>query len=441
MKKRSEHALDRLFGLRPEERGLVLRAASVYALILTANYMLRPLRDALGISGGADKLPWLFTATFVGMLIAAPLIGWASARLGRARLIQAVYGVCALVLTGLWLGLQFGPRLWTSYGFFVWISIFNLIAVSMLWSVLTDRMRTAEASRLFGLVAFGGSVGALVGPSIAALVATFLVADHLLLIAALMLLIALVVGRPLWQSTAEHALPGDGEPLGGGPFEGLQQILKTPALAGLCVYLLLMTTTSTVVYFEQETLIERSFHDDSSRTAVLAGLDIAVNTLSLAAQALLTGRLLHRLGLAFALTSLPLITALGLSALGFAPVLAVLVGLQVIRRATNYALAKPAREVLFTALPRSTRYKAKSLIDTVVYRGGDALAGWAFAGLSALGLGLGAIAGLTAPLALAWMVIGWRLGTITKTSKPTPDPEEKPRNRSVTSPEACLKKD
>ena len=393
---RRPSALARLLDLRPGERALVLRAGGVYALVLTANYMLRPLRDALALTGGSSKLPWLFTATFVGVLIAAPLIGWAAARLGRARLVEVVYGVCALVLVGLWGALGFGPRVLASQAFFVWISIFNLIAVSMLWSVLADRLRTADAGRLFGLIAFGGSLGAIVGPTVA----------------------ALVVGRPLWGARrgpdADDGERGDeameDAPIGGSAWEGFVQVLRSPALAGICLYLLLMTTTATVVYFEQELIIERTFADDAARTTALAGIDLAVNVLSLSAQALLTGRIIRRFGLGVALAALPLVTAVGLGLLGLMPALAIVAGLQIVRRASNYALAKPAREVLFTAVPRSARYKAKSMIDTVIYRGGDALAGWAFTGLGALGLGLGAIAWITAPLALLWTGLGWRLG-------------------------------
>ncbi|MCB9704090.1 MAG: MFS transporter [Myxococcales bacterium] len=398
-------ALDRLVGLEPDERGFLLRVIVVYGLVLTAYYMLRPLRDALALVGGSGRLPWLFTATFVGMLLAAPLLGWAAARLGRARLIPAVYGVCALVLVGLWIALAVGPREAATAAFFVWISIFNLVAVSLLWSVVVDRLKTAQASRLVGLVAFGGSLGAIVGPALAALVATYLVAEHLLLVAALLLVVTLVVGAPLWAADR-----GEGEPLGGGPLEGFGQLVRSPLLVGISLYLLLMTSTSTVVYFAQATILERSVAGDGERTTVLAAIDLAVNVLALATQGLFTGRLLRRFGLALPLASLPVVSALGLGVLGAAPTLAVVAVLQVLRRALGYAVAKPAREVLFTALPRSARYKAKGLIDTVVYRGGDAAAGWAFAGLGALGLGLGAIAWVCAPLALLWALLGWRLG-------------------------------
>ncbi|MCB9567023.1 MAG: MFS transporter [Myxococcales bacterium] len=398
-------ALDRLVGLEPDERGFLLRVIVVYGLVLTAYYMLRPLRDALALVGGSGRLPWLFTATFVGMLLAAPLLGWAAARLGRARLIPAVYGVCALVLVGLWIALAVGPREAATAAFFVWISIFNLVAVSLLWSVVVDRLKTAQASRLVGLVAFGGSLrgdrraGAR-GPG------CDLPGRR-----------APPPGRgapprrhPRGRRAALGRRSGRGGAPRGGPLEGFGQLVRSPLLVGISLYLLLMTSTSTVVYFAQATILERSVTGDGERTTVLAAIDLAVNVLALATQGLFTGRLLRRFGLALPLASLPVVSALGLGVLGAAPTLAVVAVLQVLRRALGYAVAKPAREVLFTALPRSARYKAKGLIDTVVYRGGDAAAGWACAGLGALGLGLGAIAWVCAPLALLWALLGWRLG-------------------------------
>lgn len=404
--------VDRITGLRPEERSRVWRGALVYFILMTAYYALRPARDAFGISGGSRALPWLFTATFVSVLVVTPIYGWAASKFGRTKLIPIVYRLCAVVLVLFFGAMNLGYKLEAGYAFFVWISVFNLFAISLLWSVMSDSFDEPDARRVFGVVAFGGSVGALLGPTIAAATAELLSAPYLLLFAAVLLEVGIVLGRPLW------AMPGgnvetptaSSEPLGGSAFEGFAQVLRSRQLQSICLYLLLMTTVSTVAYFEQGHILEAAFDDDERRTTVLAGIDIAVNAITMVCQAVFTGRILKRFGVTAALTILPLVCALGLAGLAAAPVLIVLAAFQILRRTTNYAMSKPAREVLYTAVTRSERYKAKAFVDTVVYRGGDALAGWAFAGLLGLGLGLSGIALASVPVAVLWVASGLWLG-------------------------------
>ncbi|MEZ4451625.1 MAG: hypothetical protein R3B09_19290 [Nannocystaceae bacterium] len=392
----------------PGERSLVLRAATAQALVMGATTMLRPLRDALAAGGGQARLPWLFTASFLGVVIAAPLIAHAAARLGRARLVGVIYGVSALVLVALWIGLQGPARGRFAELFFVWISVFNLVTVSLLWSVLVDRLGPGAASRLFGLIAIGASAGAILGPAIAAAVATTLGADALLLIAAGCLALLVPVLGPLLRG-------GDGgEALGGSAFDGIRQLARSPRLLRIAAYVALMSGTATVLYFEQEAIVAARFVDDDARTAALAGVELAVNALALLLQGLCTGPWLTRLGLRSALVLLPLVSAAGLGLVGAAPAWWALVVAQVSRRTADYALARPAREVLFTAVDRSARYKAKGIIDTVVYRGGDALVGWGFLALSGLGLGLGGIAWAALPLVALWGLVGWHLGGPTR---------------------------
>lgn len=394
----------------PGERAFVVRAAMAQALVMGATTMLRPLRDALAAGGGAGRLPWLFTASFLGAVVAAPLCAHAAARLGRARLLLVIYGACALVLVGLWIGLQGPARPLFAEIFFVWISVFNLVTVSLLWSVIVDRLGPGAASRLFGLIAIGASAGALIGPGVAAVIAATVGADPLLLIAAGLLVLLGPVVLPI---VGGEAAGGDAG-LGGSPWEGLRQLLRSRRLLLIAAYVGLMSGTATVIYFEQEAIVARRFADDDARTAALAGIELAVNALALVLQGLCTGPWLTRLGLRSALTILPVCTALGLIALGASPVWLVLVIVQVSRRTADYALARPAREVLFTGVDRSARYKAKGLIDTVVYRGGDVLVGWGFLGLTGLGLGLGAIAAAAVPLTALWAHVGWRLGSPTR---------------------------
>jgi AAA family ATP:ADP antiporter len=414
--------LHRIADLRPGEGPRVLFAALWCGCLLTANAGLHPLRDAMGVAGGVDNLQWLFTATFLVMLAAVPLFGLAVAKLGRARLVPWVHRVLAgqaLVFFALmqgWLGEGPAIELWTARVFFVWTSVFNLFAVSLFWSVMADLFDGGDAKRLFGLISVGASIGALLGPLIGGALALWADPSLLLLLVALALELALGCLRALHATHATHPSASvpvaseSGEAIGGSPFAGIAELLRSPALLSICAYVLLMTASSTVVYFVQARIVEREFLDPDARTAAFASIDFAVNALTLILQGLVAGRSIRRFGLGVTLAVLPLVTLIGLLALALAPVLATLIAMQVVRRACQYGLAKPAREVLFTTVDRSQRYKAKSLIDTVVYRGGDALTGWAFAGLAALGLGLGSIALVFAPLAAGWIGVGLWLG-------------------------------
>ena len=409
-------------GIAPSERRGVLRAATVQFLLLTALYSLRPLRDALGVSGGSERLPWLFTATFLGMLALTPLFGVAASRLGRGRLVSVVYRGCAVVLVALYGGLMWGPHVWSSWIFFVWISIFNMFAMSLFWSVMSDRTPKDAAKRLFGPIFAGASLGAILGPSIAAAVAKWLDPALLLLVAAVLLELAFQAGRPLWNEVVVKQ--GDptsdpAPPLGGRFYDGLLEILRIPRLQAICLYLVFMTAASTVVYLEQGRLIEHELSTASERTVFLAGIDLAVNVLALIGQAFIAPRVLARFGLSVALIVLPLTCVIGFVAFGVWPGLAVLALFQVARRASDYGLSKPAREVLFTDIDRSARYKAKNLIDTVVYRGSDAFTSWVFTALAIAGLGSAGIAFAMVPFALGWAWLARWLGKSRPDSTPS----------------------
>lgn len=401
----------------------MLLAAIWFCCLLTTNYTLRPLRDAMGVAGGVDRLHWLFTATFLVMLAAVPAYGLAVARHGRWRLVPLVHRFFALNLILFFALMQgwldgVGPsevvRVWTARAFFVWQSVFNLFVISLFWSVMADLFSGSDARRLFGLISLGGSVGAIAGPTIGGALSLWLDPHLLPLVAATLLELSLwamrsMRSRALADGAIGHASTDDAA-IGGSALAAFPEIVRSPKLLGICAYVLLLTMSSTSLYFIQAHVIEANFTDDGTRTAVFAGIDLSVNVLSVLAQALLTGRLIQRLGLGRSLAVLPLACVVGFALLSIVPVLATLVGFQIARRVVDYAIARPAREVLYTAVDRSERYKAKSAIDTVVYRGGDALMGWLFAGLQALGLGLGAIAMLSVPLAGVWAIVGAWLG-------------------------------
>ncbi|MDO8959833.1 MAG: hypothetical protein Q7U85_08880 [Rhodocyclaceae bacterium] len=400
--------------LEPGEGVAVAWAFAYFFLLLASYYILRPLRDEMGIAGGIAKLPWLFTGTFVAMLAAVPLFGFITARLPRQRFLPLVYGFFILNLLLFHAAFQIeGWREVMARTFFIWASVFNLFVVSVFWSFMVDLFSSAQGKRLFGLIAAGGTAGAITGPSLTALLVVPVGPVNLLLLSALLLAGAVLCIRRLsrWsEQKASAPAHQRQEPLGGSIFAGLTLIVRSPYLLGVALFMLLFTTLATFLYFEQAHIVAQSFSNSVERTRFFALLDLAVNTLTVLTQVLITSRLLTRLGVAGALALVPLLSAFGFALLALTPVLAALAGFQVLRRAGEYAITRPARELLYTVVDRETKYKAKNALDTVVYRGGDALAGWLFAGLKSLGLGLAAIAWLAVPLALAWAVVALWLG-------------------------------
>ena len=406
-------ALTRLAGATPAERRVTLVAFAYFFCLLCSYYLLRPVRDAMGIAAGLDNLPWLFTGTFAAMLALVPLFGWVSGRFPRRQLIPLVYLFFGAVLVLFYLAFSLlDAYAAVAAGFFVWLSVFNLFVVSVFWSFMADLFTSDQAKRLFGFIAAGGSAGALAGPAIATLLAPVVGTLALLLVSVGFLGLALLCVLTLNRRGGFRAEAGEAPEgaLGKGVWHGLTLVLGSRHLLGICLFIWFYTLLSTILYFEQAHLVEAALEDGDRRTALFAAIDLAVNTLTVFVQLFVTGRLMQRFGLATALASVPVLLAVGFLLLGGAPVLAVLVPLQVLRRSGNYAVTRPAREVLFTAVDRESRYRAKNFIDTVVYRGGDALSGWLFALLMKLGLGLGGIAWLAVPLSLLWALTGLALG-------------------------------
>ncbi len=399
--------------VEPRERTALLWSFLYFFCLLCGYYILRPVRDEMGVAGGVQNLPWVFTGTFVAMLAAVPLFGWCAARWPRRRLLPAVYlFFAANILVFFVLFRMVREPSVVARAFFIWVSVYNLFVVSVFWSFMVDLYRDAQARRLFGFIAAGGSLGAVSGPLVTAGLAPALGPVNLLPLTVALLLAAVFCIHRLahWADDLPGAAPAPGAALGGGMWEGYTLVARSPYLLAICLFILLFTMLSTFLYFEQAHIVRERFRDPGERTAVFASIDFAVNALTILTQLLVTGRLLTRLGVPVTLALVPLLTAAGFLALGAAPVLPVLVAFQIARRADDYALMRPGREILFTVVGRETKYKAKNFIDTVVYRGGDAVSGWAFAGLKALGLGLTAIAWLAVPLALAWAWLAYRLG-------------------------------
>ncbi len=389
-------------------------AFAYFFVLLAAYYVLRPVRDEMGVQAGLRALPWLFSATFAAMLVLVPLYGWLCARLPRARLLPAVYAFFALNLVVFWALLQSGTSARVlAPAFFVWVSVFNLFVVSVFWSFMADLFDARAAARLYGAIAAGGSCGAIAGPTISALAAAPLGAANLMLVAAALLGAAIVCIAQLGRWAARHPRAGEPRaeaPLGGSVLAGARAALSSPYLLAICGYLVCYTTLSTALYFQQIAIVGAEIADAAARTRLFATLDLATNSLTLVLQLLAFARRGALLGPAWMLALLPLVSIAGFAWLAAAPGLAALAVFTVARRACNFALSRPVREALYTVVTREERYKAKAFIDTVVYRGGDAVAAWLIGALRGLGLGFAAVSLAMLPVGAAWLGLAFFLG-------------------------------
>ncbi len=420
----AERWLGRGVAARPGEMRALLWSFAYFFCLLAGYYVLRPLRDEMGIAGGVRNLQWLFTATFIVMLAAVPVFGALVARLPRRRFIPLVYQFFVANLAIFWLLLTFDVgKVHVARVFFVWISVFNLFAVSVFWSFMADLFASEQGKRLFGFIAAGGSAGALLGPALTVGLAAPLGPVNLLFVAAMFLELAVLCAHRLESATAPSAnaptaasaAPALGThpvsaALGGGWLAGIAMALRSPYLAGIALWVSLLSLAGTFLYFQQANIVAAASDDPAVRTRIFAAIDLSIGLLTIIVQFFATGRLIGRFGVGRAAAALPLIFGLGFLALAFTPVLFVVVAFQAIQRTTNFAISNPAREVLFTVLEREEKYKAKNVIDIVVFRGADALSGWLFAVLRGAGLELSTISLASVPVTGVWLVLALALG-------------------------------
>jgi AAA family ATP:ADP antiporter len=398
-------AVEKWLNVQPGERTALLLGFALHFCVLASYYLVRPLRDALGLEGGAGQLQWLFTATFVVMLLMVPVFGALASRLPATRFVPLIYRVIAgsMLLFGLLIAGHIAP---VAVGrvFFVWISIYNLFIVSIFWSVLVDRFSSEQGRRLFGFIAAGGTLGTFVGPLLAAGMVSRLGPVALTVAAALLLEIAVRCYRALLSRTQSQSGSQvlDERRLGGSLFAGVTLILRSPYLLGLVAFMLLHTSAATLLYFEQGRIVAGSYADVGSRTQFFAVVDLLVSSLTLICQLLLTAPLIRLIGVGGALAALPLATVAAFAAMALAPVPTTVALAQGLRRAVEFAIVRPAREVLWTVVSREEKYKAKNVIETLVYRGGDAASGWLSTGLTAMGAGFALVSLFILPFAGVW---------------------------------------
>jgi ATP:ADP antiporter, AAA family len=411
----SRRGLSRLIVAEPHEVPAVLGGHLLFFLLFASYFMLRPVRETFGIAGGVDNLQWLYLGTFLATLVVVPIYGTLAKRMQRRRLLPATYIVSAMIMAGFGFGLMVDPdNVWTARAFYIWLSVFNLFVISIAWSLMADVFNADQGHRLFGQIAAGASLGGLTGPLLSGLLVEPLGHAGLLLLSTGLLLTTLIAARYLIGWRERHGRPEDPDNppearIGGSIWAGLTLILRSPYLLGISLFVLLLTSVSTFLYFEQARVVEATFPDRTAQTQVFSAIDFTVQTLTIFIQIFVTGRLTRRLGVTVLLAAVPLTMMFGFGLLALAATFPVLAFVMIVRRVGEYALVRPGREMLFTNVDAETKYKAKNAIDTFVYRGGDVIAAWANVGIIAIGTASAAavVGGL---ISAAWGVTGWLIG-------------------------------
>ena len=425
-----ETLLRRVVDVRDGETRAMLTSFVFFFFLLSSYFVLRPIRDEVAATSGVTKLPWLFAGTLTVTLIFNPFFSALVVRFPVRRVIPISYQFFVVNLLAFYAVLRFMSSaegstvdIWTGRAFFVWITVFALFNTSIFWCLMADSFRSEQAKRMFGFIGVGGTLGSIVGSAVTAELAPRIGTVNLLLVSVALLELAVftVVRFPIRQSGgARHVAPSprgamrdatrDQDVIGGSVWAGFTHVARSPYLLGICVFMVLFTIGSTFLYFEQSDIVGHLYASKAARTAILARLELAAQVLTVVTQVFFTGRIIRWLGLAAALALLPAMSIAGFGALGAMPAITVLAVFTVLRRASNFAITNPAMEVLFTVVKREDKYKAKNIIETFVYRGGDQIGAWTYAGLVAIGLGLSAISYAAIPLSVVWLALGLWLG-------------------------------
>jgi ATP:ADP antiporter, AAA family len=408
--------LRRIAGVEHHEIKVALTAFIYFFLLMTSYFILRPLRDTMGTIYGVAHLQELFTGTFLLSLVVAPIFAGLASRIRLANFLPWVYGFIAITLIVFYFLFRAVTNdRWIAAAFYVWVSTFNLLTISVFWSLMADIFSSDQAKRLFGFIAAGGTVGTICAPAFTILFVRALGTNNLLLIsaagfAATGFLVRLMerekrrlvaVDEDAQKTSLDHRL-------GGNPFDGFKLLFKSRYLLMIALFLLLMTWISTVIYFQLGDLISKDFVSREARTQAYASIDLATNSIAVLIQLFGTGRFIRRFGVTAGLLLNPVIMVVAFLAVIFSPVLIVLASIQVVRRFAEYAIAKPSRDMLFTAVDQQAKYKAKNVIDTVVYRFGDLTSSWLSAAV--LPYGVAGLAVFGVAISVVWFPIAYLLG-------------------------------
>ncbi len=418
--------LSRVAPIEPREVPAVVAAFCLFFCVFAGYFAVRPVRETIGTVLGKERVADLWVVTWIASLAIIPLYGYLVGKFRRSVFLPWIYGGIALALAIVGLVLKADEQnIAVGRFFYVFISVLNLFIVSVFWSFLLELFSSGQSKRLFGIIAAGGTAGALVGPVITDFAVAGIGNSGVLFLGAFMFLLTLIFQRALitiWkkdlatETAANAAASGSGSPVrgerpvGGNPFAGFVKVLSSPYLLSIALFVVLLATANTFLYFEQLRLVQEAFANTADRTRVFARLDWIVQSLTIICQIFLTGRIASKLGLTVLLVIVPIAMVGGFLALAATGTFMVLAIVFVARRVGEYAFVRPAREMLFSRLDTETKYKAKNVIDVPVYRGADALSAQVKTAIEAAGMGPGPVAIIGAGLAAAWALNGWYLG-------------------------------
>jgi AAA family ATP:ADP antiporter len=413
--------LAKVFGIQRGEFVAVAWSFAYFFFVLSSYYIIRPVREEMGVGSGPNTIPYLFIATFITMIFATSLFGWVASRYPRRAFLPWVYLFFIgnmLIFWGVFSQIRGagGDFVWLGRVFFVWVSIFNLFVVSVFWSFMADIYTREQGRRLFGLITSGGSVGALIGGIATSTLVTKIGFQNLLPISAAVLLAAVFcIGRLKDWVHHEHESEIDGtveskKPLGGSALAGITHLMSSKYFLAIALLSVIASLLGTALYMFRAELIETAILSPDARTQFFSNMNIAQNALALVAQMFLVKQVVTRFGIGRSLSLFPLASVIGFAVLAFEPTLMAVAVLDVVRRGLGFGFAKPSTDMLYSVVTPEEKYKTKNAIDTAVYRGGDVVGTWSIKILSILGMSMAAISVLMVPFAIVSAIVALWLG-------------------------------
>jgi AAA family ATP:ADP antiporter len=409
-----------VLGIEKREYAAVGWSFLYFFCVLSSYYMLRPIRESMAVGSGPNTIPWLFTATFIAMIIATPAFGWVTSRYPRRKFLPWVYLFFIVNILIIWAVFSIyidreQSHIWLGRVFFVWLSVFNLFVVSVFWSFMADIFTREQGRRLFGVMAAGGSFGGLIGGIVTSVLVVQIGFQNLFPFAAALLAMAIYCIKQLrrWVSAEQEqavSSAGQGKPLGGSPFAGITHALSSAYFGSIAVSSIIASLLGTFLYMFTAQLVQEAIPDPDKQTQFFSNINVATLTISLFGQLFLVRHVVGRFGIGVSLALMPIVSIAGFAILAVNPTLAGLAILTIARRGLGFGFTKPSTDMLYSVVTPEDKYKSKNFIDTAVYRSGDLIGTWAIRGLSALGLGIAAISWVMVPFTALWAVIALWLG-------------------------------